>query len=118
MLAFAFSGAIYRFGGGLLGLRPVALAADAFNEDRVGVGHLGFAVPAVADLRGTVGVLDGLGVAHGDVKDTGSGSIWGSATLMGWRSSSSPPPDRGSPARPAGGWEPVKPGAGPADATA
>lgn len=73
--AYLFGGVIYSFGGGLLGLRPVAPTGDRYDEDRVGLDHLSFAVPARADLDDAVAVLDGLGVAHEDVKDLGGTAI-------------------------------------------
>lgn len=36
-LWFLFGGVIYKFGGGLLGLRPVAPSDDTFAEDRCGL---------------------------------------------------------------------------------
>ena len=74
-LAFLFGGVVYSFGGGLLGLRPVAPVGDRHDEDRVGLDHVSFAVPSLADLEDAARVLDALGVAHGGVKDTGAGSI-------------------------------------------
>jgi glyoxylase I family protein len=74
-LAFVFGGVVYRFGGGLLGLRPVAPEHDRFDEDRVGLDHLSFAVPARADLEEAVAVLDGLGVAHSGVRDIGGAAL-------------------------------------------
>lgn len=73
-LAFLFGGVIYSFGGGLLGLRPVAAKADRHDEDRVGLDHLSFAVSRT-DLDNAIAVLDGLGIAHGDIKDIGAGCI-------------------------------------------
>jgi glyoxylase I family protein len=75
-LGFLYGGVIYALPGGqLLGLRPVAPAGDRFDEDRVGLDHLSLAVPDEAALRGAVGVLDELGVAHEGVKDIGSGLL-------------------------------------------
>jgi glyoxylase I family protein len=62
-------------GGALLGLRPVAPDVDRFDEDRVGLDHLSFAVPSVADLHDAAALLDEDGVEHGGVKDIGAGSI-------------------------------------------
>lgn len=46
-LAFVFGGVIHQFGGGLLGLRPVAPEGDRYDEDRVGLDHaLEFFAPA------------------------------------------------------------------------
>ncbi|RFA11019.1 glyoxalase [Subtercola boreus] len=74
-LAFVFGGVIYQFGGGVLGLRPVAPAHDVYDEDRVGLDHLSFAVAERSDLDDAVELLDGLGVKHEGVKDIGSGFI-------------------------------------------
>lgn len=74
-LGFLYGGVIYSFGGGLLGLRPVAPGGDRFDEDRSGLDHLSFTVAALADLETAIGVLDGLGVEHGQVKDLGQVSI-------------------------------------------
>lgn len=70
-LGFLFGGLIYAVPGGLLGLRPVADASDAFDEDRVGLDHLSFAVADEAAMSHAAGVLDALDVAHGGVKDIG-----------------------------------------------
>ena len=66
---------IYQFGGGLLGLRPVAPEGDRHDEDRVGLDHVSFTVPSLADLQDATRVLDELGVPHGGVKDIGAGAI-------------------------------------------
>ena len=72
-LSFLFGGVIYQLGDSLLGLRPVA--DDAFNENRVGLDHVSFAVASRDDLDDAVTTLDRLGVAHGGVKDIGAGWI-------------------------------------------
>ncbi|MFZ7086506.1 VOC family protein [Curtobacterium sp. RRHDQ10] len=72
---WVFGGVVYQFAGGVFGLRPVAPADDRFDEDRVGLDHVSFAVPARADLEAAATLLDELGVAHGGVKDIGSGLI-------------------------------------------
>jgi glyoxylase I family protein len=75
-LSFLYGGVIYAVpGGGLLGLRPVAPQGDRFDEDRVGLDHLSFAVPGVAALHDAVALLDEAGIAHGGVKDIGVASI-------------------------------------------
>ncbi len=74
-LAFLFGGVIYRLGGGLLGLRPVAPGTDRFDEDRVGLDHLSLAVDGRADLDAAAALLDELGVAHEPVKDLGRALI-------------------------------------------
>jgi len=74
-LSFLFGGVIYKVGDGLFGLRPVASGSDRFDEDRVGLDHVSFALPARADLDAAAAVLDELGVAHGGVKDIGGAFI-------------------------------------------
>ena len=74
-LSFLFGGVIYQFGGGLLGLRPVAPGDDEFHENRTGLDHVSFAVPDVAALEQAVSVLDELGVAHEGIKDLGDAGI-------------------------------------------
>ena len=75
-LAFLYGGLVYAVpGGGLLGLRPVAPDGDRFDEDRVGLDHLSFAVSSAAELQDAVAVLDAAGVAHGGVKDIGVAAI-------------------------------------------
>ena len=75
-LSFLFGGVIYALpGGGLLGLRPVASQDDRFDEDRVGLDHLSFAVASVADLQDAVALLDEAGTPHGGIKDIGIASI-------------------------------------------
>lgn len=74
-LAFLFGGVIYQFPGGLLGLRPVAAAADSFDEDRVGLDHLSFTVADLTALNAAAEALDALGIAHEPIKDTGPQSI-------------------------------------------
>lgn len=71
-LSFLFGGVIYQVPGGLLGLRPVAPDGDVFSEDRAGLDHLSFGVPARADLDAAAARLDDLGVLHAGVKDIGS----------------------------------------------
>jgi glyoxylase I family protein len=72
-LSFLFGGVIYQLGDSLLGLRPVA--DDSFNENRVGLDHISFAVASRGDLDDAVTTLDRLGVVHGGVKDIGAGWI-------------------------------------------
>lgn len=75
-LSFLFGGLIYALPGGqLLGLRPVAGPGDAFDPDRVGLDHLSLALGSTDELEAAVGVLDGLGIAHEQVKDLGTGLI-------------------------------------------
>ncbi len=74
-LSFLFGGVIYQFGGGLLGLRPVAPGDDSFTEDRCGLDHLSFSVDSLSDLHDAAATLDELGVAHEGVKDLGDAGI-------------------------------------------
>ncbi|MFJ8253463.1 VOC family protein [Streptomyces sp. NPDC094466] len=72
-LSFLYGGVIYQLGDSLLGLRPVA--SDRFDEDRVGLDHVSFAVDSRADLEAAARHLDELGVAHEGIKDIGVGCI-------------------------------------------
>lgn len=74
-LGFLYGGVIYSLGTGLLGLRPVAPGSDRFDENRVGLDHLSFAVGDRAGLDAAASTLDSLGIAHGGVKDIGAGFI-------------------------------------------
>ena len=56
-------------GDGLLRLRPVG--TDRFDENRVGLDHLAFAVRDRADLDSAARHLDDLGIDHEPVKDVG-----------------------------------------------
>ena len=68
-LSFLYGGVIYNMGDGLLGLRPVG--TDRFDENRVGLDHLAFAVRDKADLDSAARHLDDLGIDHELVKDIG-----------------------------------------------
>lgn len=68
-LGFLYGGVIYNIGDALLGLRPVG--ADTFDENRVGLDHVAFAVRSKADLDSAATHLDDLGIAHEPVKDIG-----------------------------------------------
>lgn len=72
-LSFLFGGVIYDLGGTLLGLRPVA--ADRFDEDRVGLDHIAFRLASKDELDSAAAHLDELGVAHEPVKDIGPSYI-------------------------------------------
>jgi glyoxylase I family protein len=72
-LGFLFGGVIYRLGDSLFGLRPVG--KDSFDEDRVGLDHLSFAVASGAELDAAVALLDERGIAHAGIKDIGAGFI-------------------------------------------
>ncbi|RDG37115.1 VOC family protein [Streptomyces corynorhini] len=72
-LSFLFGGVIYQLGDSLLGLRPVA--SDRFDEDRVGLDHVSFAVSSREELEAARRVLDDRGVPHAGIKDIGVGCI-------------------------------------------
>ncbi|OBK84829.1 VOC family protein [Mycobacterium sp. 1165178.9] len=72
-LSFLFGGVIYDLGGTLLGLRPVA--ADRFDEDRVGLDHIAFRLGSKDELDSAAAHLDELGVVHEPVKDIGPSYI-------------------------------------------
>ena len=74
-LGFLFGGVIYKFGGGLLGLRPVAPGDDTFAEDRAGLDHLSFSVASLQDLHDAAALLDTLGIEHEPVKDLGDADM-------------------------------------------
>ncbi|KQR98495.1 glyoxalase [Williamsia sp. Leaf354] len=74
-LAFLYGGVIYQFGGGLLGLRPVAPGDDSFTEDRSGLDHVSFTVASLADLNDASAHLDSLGIDHEPIKDLGDAGI-------------------------------------------
>lgn len=72
-LSFLFGGVLYQVGESLFGLRPVG--NDAFDEDRVGLDHVSFAVANKEELDNAAKLLDELGVGHEDVKDIGEAYI-------------------------------------------
>jgi len=72
-LAFLFDGVVYQLGDSLLGLRPVA--SDSFDEDRVGLDHVSFAMSDLEDLEVARRILDDRGIPHAGIKDIGMGSI-------------------------------------------
>ncbi|MBP0460336.1 VOC family protein [Streptomyces montanisoli] len=72
-LSFLFDGVIYQLGDSLFGLRPVA--SDRFDEDRVGLDHLSFALGSREELVAAATVLDAKGVPHEEIKDIGAGYI-------------------------------------------
>jgi glyoxylase I family protein len=71
-----FGGVVMIRGNLLLGLRPVAQADDAFDENRVGLDHLSFAVPSRDDLERAVALFDDIGVPHGPITGLGSFGIY------------------------------------------
>jgi glyoxylase I family protein len=59
-----------------LGLGPSpdakrAVKGDRFDENRIGLDHMSFAVPSRAALDDAVGVLDQHGIAHSEIRDLG-----------------------------------------------
>jgi len=50
---------------------PRAIKGDRFDENRIGLDHLSFAVSSRADLEQAVRVLDRKGMAHSEVRDLG-----------------------------------------------
>lgn len=49
-----------------------AIANDQFNENRVGLDHISFAVENRAALETAATLFDAQGVSHGEIKDLGS----------------------------------------------
>lgn len=74
-LWYLFGGVIYQVPGGLFGLRPVAPSEDSFDENRVGLDHLSFAMPGHAEVQAAAAHLDSLGIEHEPVKDLGAAHI-------------------------------------------
>lgn len=73
-LSFLFGGVLYHVGNGsLFGLRPVG--SDTFDEDRVGLDHVSFAVANKKALDNAAQLLDELGIAHEEIKDIGEAYI-------------------------------------------
>ncbi|MFD3410244.1 VOC family protein [Streptomyces cyaneofuscatus] len=72
-LSFLFGGVIYQLGESLFGLRPVA--SDRFDENRVGLDHVSFAVGSRTDLEAAARRLEELDVPHEGIKDIGVGYI-------------------------------------------
>lgn len=48
-----------------------AMSGDRFDENRIGLDHMSFAVASRAALDDAVKVLDGHGVAHSEIRDLG-----------------------------------------------
>ena len=48
-----------------------AIPGDRFDENRIGLDHMSFAVPSRATLDDAVRVLDQHGIAHSEVRDLG-----------------------------------------------
>ena len=62
-----FGGVVMARGNLIMGLRPMAPAADRFHPDRAGLDHLSFGVPARGDLEQAVRLFDERGVTHGEI---------------------------------------------------
>ena len=50
----------------------LALADDRFNENRVGLDHLSFALYTKAELEDALKILNQRGIPHGEIKDLGA----------------------------------------------
>jgi catechol 2,3-dioxygenase-like lactoylglutathione lyase family enzyme len=74
-LSFLYGGVIYSFGDSLFGLRPVAPGEDRFDENRVGLDHLSFAVADPSELHLAIDLLEAQNVPHSGIKDIGAGLI-------------------------------------------
>lgn len=70
-----WGGVVMARGDYLLGLRPVAVKGDSFDEDRVGLDHLSFNVASRAALNAAIKVLDERGVTRGEVRELTSFGI-------------------------------------------
>jgi len=62
-----FGGVVMIRGNLIMGLRPMAPAADRFDPDRAGLDHLSFSVPGREDLEQAAKLFDEHGVAHGEI---------------------------------------------------
>lgn len=71
-----FGGIVMSRGNLLLGLRPVAPAADRFDEDRTGLDHLSFSVASHDELQRAVCLFDEEGVPHGEITGLPSFGIY------------------------------------------
>jgi glyoxylase I family protein len=70
-----WGGVVMARGNYLLGLRPVAVTSDRFDEDRVGLDHLSFNVGSRAALNEAIRLLDANDVPHGEVRELASFGI-------------------------------------------
>ena len=64
-----FGGLVFQAYGMLIGLRPVADAADRFASERVGLDHVSFAVDSRAELDHAAERLESLGIPHGEIRE-------------------------------------------------
>ena len=71
-----FGGIVMVRGSLLMGLRPVALAGDRFDEDRVGLDHLSFSVASRDELERAVRLFDEQGIPHGEITGLPSFAIY------------------------------------------
>jgi len=76
MSKILFGGIVMVRGSLLMGLRPVAPAADRFDEDRIGLDHLSFSVPSRDDLDQALRLFDEQGVPHGEITGLPSFGIY------------------------------------------
>ena len=60
-------GVVMMRGNLIMGLRPMAPAADRFDPDRAGLDHLSFGVPGRGDLEQAIRLFDERGVTHGEI---------------------------------------------------
>jgi glyoxylase I family protein len=70
-----WGGVVMAKGNYLLGLRPVAVKGDQFDENRVGLDHLSFSVESRAALNEAIKLLDERGVPRGEVRELTSFGI-------------------------------------------
>lgn len=70
-----WGGIVMAKGNYLLGLRPVAAGDDRFDENRVGLDHLSFAIESRAALDDAIKMLDDNHVPHGEVRELTSFGI-------------------------------------------
>ena len=62
-----FGGVVMIRGNLIMGLRPMAPAADRFDPDRAGLDHLSFSVPGREDLEQAAKLFAEHGVSHGEI---------------------------------------------------
>lgn len=60
---------MFHANGMLIGLRPVADAADRFASERVGLDHISFAVASRSELDHAAERLENLGIPHGEIRE-------------------------------------------------